>query len=197
MSRTWSIGGGVAVLVATALAGGCAGFGRAEDHSTTGAARTPATSSAPAVVQGAQRTHEVPTPASPERVSHPAAGGAAAVTAFAQRFINWSPRTVSGVMNDLAQSSVGQARSAMALAAAQVAGTDGIAQNGISNSGTVESVAPLRGAAGRFVVVTRERTTATLTGAYDGLRPAWHVTVATVAELPGGGWVVSGWQPEN
>jgi hypothetical protein len=100
-------------------------------------------------------------------------------------------------MRGLAQASVGQARSAMSLAAAQVAGTDEIVQNGVANSGTVEAVAPLRGARDRYVVVTRERTTATLTGAYDGLRPAWHLTVATVTELPGGGWVVSGWQPEN
>jgi hypothetical protein len=46
-------------------------------------------------------------------------------------------------------------------------------------------------------VVTLESTSATNTTAYQGLRPAWHVSLATVAELAGGRWVLSGWQPEN
>ncbi len=62
----------------------------------------------------------------------------------------------------LARASVGQARSAMALEAAQVASDPELAQNGIANSGRVEAVAPLAGAAGRWVVVTREQTTAAL-----------------------------------
>jgi hypothetical protein len=48
-----------------------------------------------------------------------------------------------------------------------------------------------------YAVVTRERTTATDTSAYLGLRPAWHLTLATVSEQQGGGWVLSDWQPEN
>ena len=58
-------------------------------------------------------------------------------------------------------------------------------------------MAPLPGAHSQYVVVTLERTTATNTGAYDGLRPAWHVTVATVTQLTPGRWVVSGWQPDS
>jgi hypothetical protein len=49
----------------------------------------------------------------------------------------------------------------------------------------------------RYVVVTRELTVATATTAYQGLQPAWHVTVATVTQLASGGWAVSGWQPES
>lgn len=85
----------------------------------------------------------------------------------------------------------------MELEAAQVAGDPALAQGGIANAGTVEAVAPLAAAPGRFVVVTRERTSATVTSAYRGLRPAWHVTLATVRQVSPGGWVVSGWQPES
>ncbi len=53
---------------------------------------------------------------------------------------------------------------------------------GSANSGTVEAIAPLAGQRDRYVVVTRESTTATNTNAYQGLRPAWHVAIATVTQ---------------
>jgi hypothetical protein len=49
----------------------------------------------------------------------------------------------------------------------------------------------------QYVVVTREQTSATNTTAYQGLSPAWHLTLATVSEVAAGKWVVSGWQPES
>ncbi len=52
-------------------------------------------------------------------------------------------------------------------------------RGGIANSGTVEAVAPLPGRRDQYVVVTRELTTATATRAYQGLRPAWHVALAS------------------
>jgi hypothetical protein len=67
----------------------------------------------------------------------------------------------------------------------------------VANSGTVEAVAPVRGRPHVYAVVTRERTSAARGGAYRGLAPAWHVSVATVTRLPDGLWVLSGWQPEN
>jgi hypothetical protein len=87
----------------------------------------------------------------------------------------------------------------MALAAAQTAGDYELKRGGVANSGAVEAVAPLPGHRDEYVVVTRERTTATNTTAYQGLRPAWHVAVAAVERLAsgGGGWVVSRWQPGN
>jgi sarcosine oxidase gamma subunit len=100
-------------------------------------------------------------------------------------------------MRQLAAGSVGQARSAMQLAAAQTANDYELQRGGIANHGTVEAVAPLRGSGDRYVVVTRETTTAALSSAYQGLRPAWHVAVATVSALGPGRWVVSGWQPES
>jgi hypothetical protein len=129
------------------------------------------------------------------------ASAAAAVTAFATAYINWSAATVSADMRRLAARSVGQARTAMQLAAAQTASDYELQHGGIANSGTVEAIAPARGARDQYVVVTRELTTATATTAYEGLRPAWHVAVATVSRQPSGRWVgrwvVSGWQPES
>jgi hypothetical protein len=100
-------------------------------------------------------------------------------------------------MSVLARASIGQARSAMALAAAQTAGDYELQRGGVSNQGTVEAVAPLAGHRDEYVVVTRELTTATNTTVYQGLQPAWHVTVATVTQLAPGRWVLSGWQPES
>jgi hypothetical protein len=120
-----------------------------------------------------------------------------AVRAFATAYINWDAQTVAGTLRTLAAHSVGQARSAMTLASAQTADDYELRRGGISNHGTVEAIAPLPGQRDEYVVVTLESTSATNTTAYEGLRPAWHVALATVLELPGGRWVLSGWQPEN
>ena len=97
----------------------------------------------------------------------------------------------------LARVGVGRARSAMTLAAGQVGNDSSVKLGGIANSGTVEAIAPVTGERNVYAVVTRERTTATNTNAYQGLRPAWHVTLATVTEVDGRLWTISGWQPEN
>jgi hypothetical protein len=119
-----------------------------------------------------------------------------ALRAFASAYINWTADTVASDMRALAGRSVGQARSALELAAAQTASDYELHRGGIANSGTVEAVAPLPGGHDQYVVVTRESTTATNTDAYDGLHPAWHVSLATVARV-GDGWAVSGWQPQG
>ena len=61
----------------------------------------------------------------------------------------------------------------------------------------MEAVSPLPGGRDQYVVVTREQTTAANSTAYQGLRPAWHVTLATVAQVGRAQWAVSGWQPES
>ena len=152
----------------------------------------------PSTVARAQTTHELATPRPRQTVAGPgAATKEQAVRRFARAYINWTADSVGRDMSDLASASIGQARSALQLAAAQTAGDYELKQGGIANSGTVEAVAPLTGSHSQYVVVTRESTTATADAAYQGLRPAWHVTVATVARLPSGGWVLSGWQPEG
>jgi hypothetical protein len=152
----------------------------------------------PSKLARAQATHEYPSPTPPRETANGAASSAPqAVRAFATAYINWSAQTVAGDMASLAARSVGQARSAMTLAAAQTADDYELQRGGIANHGTVEAVAPLPRKPDQFVVVTLESTSATNTTAYQGLRPAWHVALATVTELPGAGWVLSAWQPEN
>ncbi len=184
-----------AVLVGLVVSGtgGC-GFGSpAPTRSSTGAAGPK-----PPPVSVAQTTHERPSPpTAPQRAASSAATPVAAVRAFALAYINWTPDDVTGHMRALAAASVGQARAAMQLAAAQTGGDYELQQGGISNHGTVEAIAPQAGRRDRYLVVTLERTTATVTTLYQGLRPAWHVAVATVLELTPGRWVLSGWQPEN
>jgi hypothetical protein len=149
-------------------------------------------------VAQAQATHEyrsVPAPA--QSAAGASQSAAAAITAFATAYINWTAQTVSDDMRALAAASVGQARAAAQLAAAQTAGDYELQRGGIANTGVVEAIAPLRGHRDQYVVVTRESTTATATTAYQGLRPAWHLAIATVSLLSSGRWVVSGWQPEG
>ena len=138
----------------------------------------------------------VPQPSRPNRTA-PARPALAAIDAFATGYINWTAATVTARMRDLARISVGQARSSLLLLAAQTEQDYELQQGGVANAGTVESVAPLRGSPGRYVVVTREQTTASNTTAYRGLLPAWHIALATVTRLASGRWAVSSWQPEN
>lgn len=149
-------------------------------------------------VAQAQATHEYPSPPPPR----PTVAGAwrspiAAVKAFASAYINWDAGSVSADMRELAARSIGQARAATQLAAAQTADDYELQRGGIANTGTVQAVAPLRGSLNEYVVVTRELTTATATTAYQGLQPAWHVAIVAVAQVSPGWWVVSGWQPQS
>jgi hypothetical protein len=121
------------------------------------------------------------------------------VRAFAAGYINWNANTVAARLEELSTVSVGQARAAMQLQAAQAASDPELRRGGIANHGRVQAVAPLAGdqSGRRWIVVTLERTTATLTDALRDLRPAWHITEATVIQLAPGAWVVSGWHPES
>jgi hypothetical protein len=145
----------------------------------------------------AERAHELPTPQPRQTVSAAATSPVVAIEAFATAYINWRAGNVSARMRALAALSVGQARSELSLAADQTAHDYELRNGGIANSGTVRAVAPVLGAAGQYAVVTLERTTASNTNAYQGLRPAWHLALATVKRQRGGGWAVSVWQPES
>jgi len=163
--RRWATISGFALIAAA-----CSAFA---SHSHSTRKRAPVTALA-----RAQATHEYPSP--PARQS--AGGGtttpARAVAEYASAYINWTAATVSSDMGELAARSVGQARSAAALAAAQTANDYELQRGGIANSGEVEAIAPISGKPGQYVVVTRELTTATNTTAYQGLAPAWHVALA-------------------
>ena len=146
----------------------------------------------------AEATHEYPSPPPPRQTpSQTAPTAIQAIHQFVAAYINWTAQTVAGDMRSLAAQSIGQARSAMALAAAETAGDYELLRGGIANQGTVEAVASLPGHNNQYVVVTLESTTATNTTAYQGLRPAWHVALATVTEQRPGAWVLSAWQPES
>jgi hypothetical protein len=160
------------------------------------AASAASTSATSAAVATAQRTHEYPYPAGRQTVIGGWRNPVQAVQVFATTYINWTAATVSDRLRALAEVSVGQARSAMALAAADTAGDYELQRGGIANAGVVEAIAPLAGGADRYAVVTEERTTATGTAAYRGLAPGWHLALATVTRV-GGLWVVSAWEPES
>jgi hypothetical protein len=167
----------------------CAGCGHSVRRS---APRTPS------AVARADATHEYPSKPPPSQTATGAAPTAIqAIRAFVTAYINWTAPTVSADMRSLAERSTGQARAAMTLAAAETAGDYELRRGGIANTGVVEAVAPLSGHRDQYVVVTRESTNATNTTAYQGLGPAWHVALATVQRLPGGGWALSDWQPET
>ena len=181
------------LLLGTVASAGLSGCG-AVGGGASGGAQT----SLRARIAQAQRTHEFPAPPpSAERVGGGSASAVAAIRSFITAYVNWNARTVSGDMRRLAGLSVGQARSALELAAAQTAGDYELKQGGVANSGTVEAVAPFPGHPDEFVVVTREQTTASNTTLYQGLRPAWHVAIATVRQVHPGVWALSGWQPQN
>jgi hypothetical protein len=203
----------VALLSTVAIAGCGLPFGGAGTHdrpavaTTSGSAAAATAAGNPAAaspaarlrttVARAQRTHERPTPAPAQKALGGWRSPVQAVQVFAQEYINWTAETVATHLHVLAQAAVGQARSAMTLAAGQVAHDSSLELGGIANSGTVEAIAPVTGERNVYALVTRERTTATNTSAYQGLRPAWHVTLATVTKVDGWLWTISGWQPEN
>lgn len=148
--------------------------------------------------------NEVPTPpGAPARVVRAASTPVQAVRRFARAYINWNAADVAARLDALARESVGQARSELELEAQQTRRDRALHRGGVANAGVVEAVSLLPGGGRRYVVVTRERTLAASTGAYRGLAPAWHVSVATVGRVRATGrpgawrWAVSHWQPES
>jgi len=110
-----------------------------------GATHRKASATASKLVQ-AEATHEYPSPAPPRQTSSQTAPTAIqAIHEFAAAYINWTAQTVAADMRSLAAQSIGQARSAMALAAAETAGDYELMRGGIANDGTVEAVSPLPG----------------------------------------------------
>jgi hypothetical protein len=183
------------LLIASGLAlAGCASITPPAPPATPTTTATAVTSA----VAHAETTHEYTSqPPLPQRTTVSAPTAAAAIRTFAIAYINWTASSVTADMRTLAAASIGQARSAMQLTAANTAHDYELRRGGVANTGTVEAIAPRLGTRNQYVVVTREQTTATKTDAYQGLRPAWHLTIATVQQVSPGAWVLSGWQPEN
>ncbi len=134
-----------------------------------------------------------PAPASQSPL-HVQATPEAALTAFADMYIDWTYRTLTAQQHALAGISVGAARIAEQQAAATSPSDSTISQGHISNSGQVVSVAPDQVRRGMWIVVTRERTGGE--GAYEGLPAGYHVTLAHLAEVRGG-YAVTQWLPQS
>src|SRR5579875_892639 len=91
--------------------------------------RTPAkTTAAATATAGTVSPNELPSPPPPRQTAPGAASPVAAVTAFARAYVNWSYRDVAARMAMLSRASIGQARSAMTLAAAETGRDSTISQ---------------------------------------------------------------------
>lgn len=137
-----------------------------------------------------------PAPSSPETQRpvdvQPTASGAA--TAFAELYVNWSYATLAANQRALAAMAVGAARLSERQAAASAQRDMTIARGRVRNRGQVVSVAPDALRAGWWTVVTREQTEGE--EQYEGLPAAYHVTLAQVAQVPGG-YAVEQWLPQS
>ena len=119
----------------------------------------------------------------------------AAVTRYADLYINWTAGRLASDQRKLASISIGAARLQAQQAAASAATDTTLTQEKVTNSGQVISAQPGSGpAAGKWVIVTAEKTVGA--GDYQGLPPALHVTYAKVANTREG-WVISQWAPQN
>lgn len=119
----------------------------------------------------------------------------AALTRYANLYINWTAQTLAANQRRLAGLSTGQAH-AQALQAAASAGNDStLLASHVQNHGTVLSIAPGQGPiAGSWVIVTQEKTLGQ--GDYTGLPATPHVTFAQVTHSTAG-WIVSQWAPQT
>jgi hypothetical protein len=125
----------------------------------------------------------------------PLASARAALELYALLYVNWRAAQLPARELELARLSVGTARLRAEQTLAGRSGAAALAADDVANHGEVLSIAPGEGSAsGGWVVVTQEQTTGS--GAYAGLPPGPHVTLARVTRLRGG-WVVSAWDPAS
>jgi hypothetical protein len=177
-----------ALAGAAALAAVCAGCGIADPYQRP--APTPAAGTTTLL-------NEVSTPpprAARTPVLAPAPTPAAAVEQFARLYINWDYRTLAGIQRRLSAMSVGEASATNARAAAHTPADYELRRGRVANRGHIAAIAPARPPhRWAYVVVTVERTTGSQ--GFAGLRPAYHVTLATAQPVEGG-WAISRWEPQ-
>ena len=181
----------IAAAAATLAVSGC-GISNPYTATSTTSPSTSSSSSSPA------NPGELPAPPPPTAASQaPAdvkATPQAALRQFAQLYINWTYRTLVADQRTLAAISVAPARLSEQQAAASSAADSTITRGQIVNTGRLVSLSPSLTVPGQWVLVTRESTGGN--PAYDGLQAAYHVTLATLAHVPGG-YAISQWQPQN
>jgi hypothetical protein len=181
------------ILVAVMLAASVpllAACGLANREGTRSAGSTAST---PAQANPGEREGSAP----PQRQAAPPAPATSpqsAVERFADGYINWSYQTLAADEQHLAASAVGEARASELQARQQTERDSALARGHVFNTGTVVTVALVKGAGGNvWACVTKEQTGGE--GEYTELAAAYHVTLATVARVPGG-WSVRSWRPE-
>jgi hypothetical protein len=119
---------------------------------------------------------------------------ATALRTFAELYVNWTYRTLTGNQWKLAAMSVGAARLSERQAAASSQSDTTITRGHIFNDGHVVSVARDLSRPATWVIVTREQTGGNTQ--YAGLPAAYHVTLAQLARVAGG-IAVDQWSPQN
>jgi hypothetical protein len=117
-----------------------------------------------------------------------------ALAQYALRYVNWSYSTLTNDQHALAEMSVGAARLSEQKAAARTRADGTISRGQIWNHGTLATVSQDQAAPGLWLVVTLERTGGN--SEYQGLPTSYHVTLARLAQLPGG-WAVREWLPQD
>jgi len=118
-----------------------------------------------------------------------------ALRRYALDYINWTATSLPAHERRLASLAIGPARLAAEQTAASGSAISSLARSHVENKGVVVAIAAGEGAdRGQWVVVTQEQTTGT--GAYAGLPPTLHVTVARVTHM-GQGWIVREWTPRT
>jgi hypothetical protein len=191
----------IAAAVVTVAIAGCGLTDPYQQHTITSRPTTatpappPSDQADPAPERGGttpQSTHTEQSTLAPDAAL---ASPQAAVERYARVYLNWTARDVVQAQRRLASISLGQAR-AQALQAAASAARDGeLAASRLANHGQVIALAPGQAsAAGRWVIVTSERTTGQ--GDYPGLPPTQHIIYAQLTRTRSG-YVVSQWAPQN
>jgi len=117
-----------------------------------------------------------------------------ALAAFAELYVNWTYRTLSENQRTLAGMSVGAARLSESQAAARSQNDTTIARGHIHNRGQIVSIDGDLEQADTWVIVTHEQTGGD--SEYEGLPAAYHVTLAQLANVPGG-YAVERWLPQS
>ena len=146
-----------------------------------------------------ERGGTIPTTAQTAEDSASRAGVASspqlALRRYALAYVNWRANDLEGRERQLAAISVGAAKLVAEQTGAARSGVAALIANDVANSGQVVAIARGEGPdRGQWVVVTQEHTTGT--GAYAGIPPGPHVTLAQVRRIKAG-WAVSTWNPAN
>jgi hypothetical protein len=174
------------ILVATGALAGCSNPDAPHASSTAPSATTPGNAGEPAPPPPPSPPSQAPfgVQTTPQR----------ALADYAQRYINWTYRTLTEDQQALARSSVGAARLAEQQAAARSHGDTAIARGQVWNRGQTISIDRDLASTGMWVVVTREQTGGNTE--YEGLPASYHVILAKLAAVPGG-YAVEQWLPQS